>query len=133
MSSMSTCFASSFSVNVFERDSGVMPVVLATFSACVSISAAEGEFMLAYDLMCGRARLDDRAERSREGLMKRCMDAQTTLPVLACLHQNLSAGMTPLLAPSADPEEPRIFQSLGYRFPPQKPFRNYLGAIGPGS
>ncbi len=47
MSSMSTCFASNLSVMVLRKDSVVMPDVLATFSAWVSVSAAEGALMLA--------------------------------------------------------------------------------------
>lgn len=44
---MSTYLASSFSVKVFCKLSGVMPDVLAVASAWVSDSAADGALMLA--------------------------------------------------------------------------------------
>jgi len=51
-----------------------MPDVLATASACVSVSAADGAFIFAYNLR-ERWTLGIRcARRNRDGVVKRCME-----------------------------------------------------------
>ena len=78
ISSIATCFASSFSVRVLESESVVMPVVFATAAAWVSVSAAEGaeDMMFAYEYRVGDRWVDVLllvAGRSRREVMRRCM------------------------------------------------------------
>jgi len=81
MSSTSTCFASSFSARAFWREAVVMPDVLATASACVSVSAADGAFIFAYNLREGWTLGIRCARRNRNGVVKRCMEFEVVVVI----------------------------------------------------